>query len=149
MYRKAGSKTVKLAATSKLTYLDKKAQNGTTYTYYVVANASQYKSSAPSKAVKMVRLTVPGSVKVKAGRRKATVSWKKNAKATGYEVRYSLKKDMSKGKKAAISKKGTVKKVIKNLKAGKTYYFQVRTYKTVGGKKYYSAWSGQKKVKVG
>ena len=149
VYRKAGSKTVKLASTGKLSYLDKKAKNGTSYTYYIVANANQYKSSAPGKAVKIVRLTVPGSVKLKAGRRRATVSWNKNAKASGYEIRFSLKKDMSKGKKATVNKPGTVEKVIKNLTAGKLYYFQVRAYKKVGGKKYYSAWSGQKKIKVG
>ena len=30
---------------------------------------------------------------------------------------------------------------IKKLKAKKTYYVQVRTYKTVAGQKYYSDWS--------
>ena len=31
---------------------------------------------------------------------------------------------------------------------GKTYYVKVRTYKTVGGKKYYSGYSAVKKIKV-
>ena len=42
----------------------------------------------------------------------------------------------------------TVKKVIKSLKAKKYYYVRVRTYKTVGGKKYYSSWSKSKKIKT-
>ena len=35
----------------------------------------------------------------------------------------------------------TVRKVLKNLTSGKTYYVRIRTYKTVNDKKYYSAWS--------
>lgn len=42
--------------------------------------------------------------------------------------------------------KYTSKKIIK-LKAKKLYYVQVRTYKTVNGKKYYSSWSSRKSVK--
>jgi predicted RNA-binding protein with TRAM domain len=42
---------------------------------------------------------------------------------------------------------GDVAKV-KVLKAKKTYYVKVRTYKTVSGKKYYSDWSGYKTVKT-
>lgn len=34
------------------------------------------------------------------------------------------------------------------LKAKKKYYVRVRTYKTVGGVKYYSPWSKVKKVKT-
>ena len=34
------------------------------------------------------------------------------------------------------------------LKAKKTYYLRIRTYKTVSGKKYYSSWSKYKKVKT-
>ena len=33
-----------------------------------------------------------------------------------------------------------------NLKPGKTYYIQVRTYKEVNGVKYYSRWSAKEKV---
>ena len=42
----------------------------------------------------------------------------------------------------------TVSTVIKNLKQGKTYYVRIRTYKTVGGKKYYSEWSALMKKKM-
>ena len=37
---------------------------------------------------------------------------------------------------------------LKNLKQGKVYYIRIRTYKTVGGKKYYSEWSTAKKKKL-
>ena len=36
----------------------------------------------------------------------------------------------------------------KKLSAKKQYYVKVRTYKTAGGKKYYSSWSNVKSVKT-
>ena len=41
--------------------------------------------------------------------------------------------------------KYTSKKITK-LKAKKKYYVQIRTYKTVSGKNYYSSWSRVKSV---
>ena len=84
------------------------------------------------------------------GKKMMTVKWKKQAvQTTGYQIRYSLKKNFKSGVKT-VTVKGpkTTKKVIKKLKAKKTYYVQVRTYKTVSGKKYYSAWSKTKSVKT-
>ena len=49
--------------------------------------------------------------------------------------------------KKTITTTKTYKKVTK-LKSKKTYYVQVRTYKTVGGKRYYSSWSTRKYVKT-
>ena len=43
--------------------------------------------------------------------------------------------------------KYTSKKITK-LSAKKKYYVQVRTYKTVSGKTYYSSWSSVKSVKT-
>lgn len=79
--------------------------------------------------------------KVSAGRRSA-------AYVTGYQVRYSLKKNMSGAGIKTIGNKNTaVKKTVKKLKSGK-YFVQVRAYKTVSGKKYYSAWSKSATVRV-
>ena len=78
-----------------------------------------------------------------------TVKWGKNAKATGYEIQYSTSKTFASGNKTAtVSKYSTVSKVISSLTKGKTYYVRVRTYKTVSGAKYYSAWSAVKNVKI-
>lgn len=69
--------------------------------------------------------------------------------ATGYQVKYSLNKSMKKATIKTVGKKSTaVKKTVKNLKKNKRYYVQVRTYKTVSGKKYYSSWSAKKSVKT-
>ena len=84
---------------------------------------------------------------VKAGKRSATVNWKKQAVQTsGYQLQYSIRKNFSSKKTKTITKNTTVSKKITGLKSGKTYYVRVRAYKTVSGTKYYSAWSPLKKV---
>ena len=92
------------------------------------------------KAVALTGLT--------AGKQQLTVKWKKGKNITGYQVQYSLKKSFSAAKTVTIKKAATVKAVLKKLKTGKTWYVRVRTYKTVKGKKYYSAWSKAKSAKV-
>ena len=80
--------------------------------------------------------------------KKADVTLKKKVSgANGYEIRYSLKKNMKSAKKVTIKKASTLKVTLKKLKK-KTYYVQARAYKTVDGKKYYSGWSSKKSVKI-
>lgn len=75
------------------------------------------------------------------------VYWsKRTAQTSGYQIRYSLKKDMSASKTKTIAGTKTTAAKISKLKAKKRYYVQVRTYKTVGKTKYYSAWSKVKYV---
>ena len=79
-----------------------------------------------------------------------TVQWNKQAtQTTGYQIRYSLKKNFKSGVKTVVVKKPkTTKVVIKKLKAKKTYYVQIRTYKEIGKKVYCSGWSATKSVKI-
>lgn len=87
--------------------------------------------------------------KAKAGKKSFTVKWKKQkTQTTGYEIRYSTNKKM---KKATVIKNIKAKKTsqkVSKLKAKKTYYVQIRTYKTVKGKKYVSEWSKSKSVRT-
>ena len=85
---------------------------------------------------------------VKAGSKQLTVKWKKGSGITGYEIQYGLKKNFKGAKTIIITKAKTTSQVIKKLKAKKTYYVRIRAYKTMKGKKYYSAWSAAKKIKV-
>lgn len=89
--------------------------------------------------------------KLKKAKKAFTVKVAKQSKMyiTGYQVRYSLKSDMAGAKTKTISKKySKVSKKISKLKAKKTYYVQVRTYKSISGKKYYSDWSAKKSIKT-
>ena len=47
-----------------------------------------------------------------------------------------------------IKKNKTTSKQIKGLKKGKKYYVRIRSFKTVSGKKYYSAWGAKKAVTI-
>ena len=76
------------------------------------------------------------------------IKWQKNSAASGYQVRYGTSSNISGGKILNISGKNTVSKTLSNLKKNQRYYIRIRTYKTVSGKKYYSAWSAVKSVKV-
>ena len=87
--------------------------------------------------------------KVTAGTKKLTVKWtKKTAQVTGYEIQYSTSKAFKSVKTKTVSKNSTVSASLTGLKAKTTYYIRVRTYKTVNGKKVYSAWSTVKSAKT-
>ena len=76
--------------------------------------------------------------------KKAKVTLKKKVSgASGYEIRYSLKKNMKSAKKVTLKKASLLKATLKGLKK-KTYYVQARAYRTDGASKKYSGWSGKK-----
>ncbi len=111
--------------------------------------ASEAKAAA-EKAIKQAKI-VSFTAKAK-GKKKITVSWKKIAKAAGYEVQASTKKNF---KKDAIKKTTAKNKIVfKKLKSKKKYFVRVRaytTYKDAKGKtqKAYGKWvKFNKKVKV-
>ena len=75
--------------------------------------------------------------------------WKKQStQTTGYQIQYSTSKNFKSAKTKTVKKTKTTSTSITKIKKKKTYYVRVRTYKTVEGKKYYSAWSKTKKVKT-
>ncbi len=96
------------------------------------------------KVVKTFIINPKGTtiVKLTPGTEKMTVEIKaQKTETSGYEIRYSKKKKMKKAKTVKITNNNTISATISKLKKGKKYYVQVRTYKTVDGKTYYSGWS--------
>lgn len=85
---------------------------------------------------------------LKAGNKSFTIICKKVSNASGYQVQYSLKKSFANAKKKTLKKAGTTSVKIRKLKSKKRYYVRVRSYKTVGDKRYYSAWSTKKSIKT-
>ena len=116
----------------------------------VPTNSPDKKNDSAKKDTGKTSVSKPAVVKIKKAvskkKKTAQITWKKVNGATGYEVRYSLKKNMKKSKTKSV--KNVQKAVIKKLKAGKTYYIQVRAVKTESGKKSVGKWSSVKKVKV-
>lgn len=80
--------------------------------------------------------------KLKAGSKKLVVKIKaQKDQTTGYQIRYSLKKNMKGAKMVTVKKNTQLTVSLTKLQAKRTYYVQVRTYHTIEGKKYYSNWS--------
>lgn len=82
-----------------------------------------------------------------------TVKWKKptsmyRKQMTGYQIRYSTSSKMTSAKMVTVKSTTATSKKISNLKAKKYYYVQLRTYKKIDSKYYYSGWSSVKKVKT-
>lgn len=106
--------------------------------------------ATPNATVKAV--SKPKSAKfkkVKPAKKAVSVEWKKVSGVKGYQVQVATDKKFKKNKKTAtVKKQKTTKVTIKKLKAKKKYYVRIRTYKTVNGKKVYSAWSKVKTVKT-
>ena len=132
VYLYKGKKLVKKVDTTKLTLTFKKLSKGTEYKIVVKA----YKTIDGKKVLSLVskelltatKLSAPTSVKVKAGKKNATVSWKKDKSADSYTVYYSTKKN-SGFKKLTVTKNSAN---VKKLSSGKTYYFKVVANKKAG-----------------
>lgn len=106
---------------------------------------SGYKCYNAGKTTSIYTLkTVPGVKAVKSGT-KVKVSWTNISGETGYQISKSTKKS---GTSVVATYKTTSGKS-KTISAtkGKTYYYKVRAYKVVDGKKIYGPWSSVIKYK--
>lgn len=86
--------------------------------------------------------------KIASGKKRLSVSWKKQvAQVTGYQILLATNAKFAKGKKT-VTVKGAkkAKAVVRGLKAKTRYWAKVRIYKSVGGERYYSAWSPTRKA---
>ena len=163
--RKMGeSRFTQIAETKELTYTDARTVGDTLYYYSVQAVSGKWGNAVRSSYDKnisvktqtttpqptpgqTVKLKTP-AVTVTAGKKQAKLKWKKISNAQGYVVYRATSKN---GKYKAVStiKKGsTVSYTNKKLTSKKTYYYKVRAYRVVNGKKVYSGYSKVKGVKI-
>lgn len=133
----------KIGAVSKTNFTDKKVKAGKTYYYKVSAS----NGGNQSDAAKVTVMKKP-KIKVKAAKRSAKISWKKDSSANGYRVYMSTKKKGKYTIAATVKGKKKVKATIKKLKSGKTYYFKVSAYKESGKKKIAGKVSAVKKIRI-
>ncbi len=109
-------------------------------------DADKYEEElAKLKAQNAILKKTVKKVKAKAKKKSALVSWKSVGKGFTYEVYRSTNPTKS-FKKVKTAKK--LKVTVKKLRKGKTYYFKVRAFKKVGGKKVYTGYSNIAKVKI-
>jgi len=103
---------------------------------YYVSPVSLNKYGSPSTKI----------TKLNSSKKAITIKWSKKS-CSGYQIRYSTKNNMKGAKTTSIKNAKTISRKITKLKSGKEYYVQIRTYRMVSGKKYYSAWNSIKSVK--
>lgn len=152
LQRKSGDSYKTLTNTTATSYTVKSLSAGTSYTFrvraYKTVNGTKYYSGWKT----LTTITKPAKPSIKAPstnkKHQIIAKWKAVSKCTGYQVQYSKKKNFS----SVIATKtvaGRTKTSYtgKNFTKGKTYYVRVRSYKTVNGTKYYSAWSSVKSIK--
>lgn len=130
------------------TYTDAGLTVGTEYRYKVrafvtfnnVKNYGKY-SEKFKTATKLKKVTLT----VKAGTKKASLSWKKITGSSGYRI-YMRTASGKFSKIKEITKAGTLKYTKSGLTKRKTYYFKIRAFKTVNGKKVFGTYSTIKTV---
>lgn len=122
---------------------DKKEDKTTATTPTSQITTIKKKEIQIAKPSRVVKLKIK-----KSSKRSVKISWKKQKNASGYEVYRSTKKNKSFKKITTLKKAGKVIYVNKKLKKGKTYYYKVRAYKVVSGKKVYGKFSTIKKIKI-
>ncbi|MGN1417911.1 MAG: leucine-rich repeat protein [Acutalibacteraceae bacterium] len=127
----------------------KKLKAGTTYKFavkaYKTSGSSNYYGDTSSLFTTTTKPAAPSVKVTSTAKGKAYISFKKVTGATKYEFYYSTSKT---GTYKKLSTTSTAYYTASKLTSGKTYYFKVRAYKTLGKTNYYSAYSAVKSVKV-
>lgn len=141
--------TVKNSALNK--YTDKNLNSGTSYKYrvrsYKKSNGSTLYGPYSSTLTTTTATKKP-VLSISSTKKKAKLKWSKVSGATGYEIVMSTNKSKGFTKIKSISKAKTISYTKTKLKSGKTYYFKIRTYRTVNGQKIYSSYSKVQKIKI-
>ena len=157
IYRKSAAdptwrclKQVTSASTTSAT--DTKAVQGEQYTYQIIpykkSSGQKYKGSAANEKtmIRMKQMNAPTLKNI--GSRSVRVYWKSAKAAEGYQIRYSLKKNMSSSKTMKVTSPQQLTATISRLKKNKTYYVQIRAWKRTGNGTACGPWSSKKSVRI-
>ena len=104
------------------------------------AKSSKVSTKTLTATPKISSATSPKSKKI-------TIKWGKVA-CSGYQVQYSTTKNFKQNFLDFAVKNSATSKTFSTYRAKTTYYVRMRSYRTEGKKKVYSAWSATKSVKV-
>lgn len=142
--------TVSTLTSNTNTYTVSSLKAGTTYQLrvrsYRKISGTTYYGAWSGTLTTPTKPSTPTLSSLSSGSKKLTAKWKKVNNCTGYQIQYSTSSKFSNAKSVTVSKNSTTSKTISKLTGKKKYFVRVRTYKTVNGTKYYSAWSKSKSV---
>ena len=142
-----------IATTSKNSYTVKGLTSCTTYKFKVrsyvenVDGSVSYGDFSTAVSAKTM-LNTPKLTAKSTKKGKVTLTWRNVAKATGYEIYYSTKKNGIYTRLKTVSKSSGRKYVDSGLASGERYYYTIRAYRTANGVKTYSNYNTIKSVKV-
>lgn len=103
--------------------------------------------SGTKKATFVIRPKKVTGLRVRAKTKAASLSWKRDSYVSGYELYRSRKKASGYKRVGTLSKNSYTACTNTKLSSG-TYYYKVRSYVLVDGKKYYGTFSAVKSVKI-
>ena len=112
--------------------------------YKTISKNKCYSSGKTSSVYTLKKISTPTVTKYSSG--KVRVSWTNIAGESGYQISKSTKK--SRTSIASTYKTTSGKSKVIKAKRNKTYYYKVRAYRTVSGKKVYGPWSRVVSYKV-
>lgn len=139
-----------IARTEGITYVHSNLNALTTYSYkvrpYRISSGTAYYGGFSNTVQAATGIKTP-AITLKAGKKRIKVSWKKIKGVNGYEIYRSTKKKKGYKKIKTASKASIVAYTNKGLTKKKKYYYRIRAYKTVNGRKVYSSYSSVKSVK--
>lgn len=132
----------KIATTAARKYVDKNLSISKMYYYKVAARAPKTKyNSAMSSAVR-IRVPAVPELTVKSGKKsRAVLTWKKVKYNAGYEIYRSAKKGAGYKLLKTVTNTNRIKYTDKTRKKKKAYYYKMRAFTLVDGRKIYSRYS--------
>lgn len=124
------------------TFVEKSRVNATYAKAGTISYKCKYCPETSTKSIAKLTVAKPASISIFAKSKSFVLKWKKNTKATGYQIQYSTDKNFKKSVKTVkIKKNSTTSQTVKKLSAKKKYYVRIRAYKTYNKKDYYSSWT--------
>lgn len=90
----------------------------------------------------------PVKASIKHKKLKVLLTWTREKKASGYEIYFSDKKSTGYKKLKTITTNNQTNFMCSNLANGKVWYYKIRTYKIIGGKRIYSSFSNIVKTRI-
>ena len=127
------------------TYTDKNLTTGNTYYYkvrgYKYVNGRPIYGNYSDVISAKTALSKPVATAKKSSYKSIDLTWKSVNDASGYEIYRSTSESGKYIKEKTIEKSSTLSYKDTKATTGKTYYYKIRAYKNVNGKKVYSSYS--------